>query len=143
MDVTNTLVIVAALSAGAVAVAVGQGPQQVRHASVLKGAYTQEQAKRGKEVFEVECSSCHGPTEFSNAEFMEGWRDKPLGAFYGLVRGTMPEGRPGGLREQQYVDFVAYVLELNGYPSGDSDLPVDRAVLTQLRFDKPQPAATK
>jgi mono/diheme cytochrome c family protein len=141
--IVKTLGVVAVLGAGMNAQpAVVQEPQPaVSHASVLKGAYTAEQAKRGKQVFHTECSSCHGATEFSGTAFEEGWRDKAVGAFFGLVRGTMPEDRPGALTEQQYVDVVAFVLELNGYPAGSTELPADRGVLSKLRFDKPAAAS--
>jgi mono/diheme cytochrome c family protein len=116
---------------------VQQPPSKESHPSVLEGAYTNVQAERGKEVFAKECLNCHQPTEFSNETFAAGWRDRPVGAFYGIVRGTMPVGRVGELPEQQYVDVVAYVLQLNGYPAGPKELPANRLVLNRLKFLAP------
>ena len=41
----------------------------------------------------------------------------------------MPEDNPGGLPAQTYTDIIAYVLELNGYPSGTTELTPDRNVM--------------
>ena len=36
-----------------------------------------------------------------------------------LVRATMPLDNPGGLKEQEYVDLMAYLLQANHHQGGD------------------------
>lgn len=50
----------------------------------------------------------------------------------------MPLADPGSLTEVQYLDLMAYFLEVNGYPSGLSPLNADDIVLKHIRIG-PQP----
>ena len=45
---------------------------------------------------------------------------------------TMPDDNPGGLPAQTYADIVAYMLELNDFPAGDSELPTSMDALLQM-----------
>jgi len=56
------------------------------------------------------------------------------------LRQTMPNDEPGKLSHQQYVDVVAYLFKLNGYPAGTRPLPNDDAELKKVRID-PKPRA--
>ena len=47
----------------------------------------------------------------------------------------MPVDAPGSLTNQQYVDVVAYMLQLNGHPAGKSALAPDPAALRKVRID--------
>ena len=44
----------------------------------------------------------------------------------------MPTGAPGTLAKRDYAAVVAYLLEVNGYPSGEAELPVDEAALEAI-----------
>ena len=44
----------------------------------------------------------------------------------------MPEDAPGSLPPQQYVDIVAYILRMNGFEPGSTELPADAEVLKEL-----------
>jgi hypothetical protein len=35
----------------------------------------------------------------------------------------MPEDNPGSLSHQEFIDILAYILQLNRYPSGKQKLP--------------------
>jgi hypothetical protein len=37
----------------------------------------------------------------------------------------MPPSRPGALPDQTFADIIAYVLEVNGQPAGEAELPAD------------------
>jgi hypothetical protein len=54
---------------------------------------------------------------------------------YEIIRGTMPLDNPGGLSDQEYIDVVAYMLQLNGVPAGRTPLPADAAALKELRIE--------
>lgn len=96
--------------------------------------YSEEQAQEGRDLFETECSLCHAPTEFSGRIFQTSWGSRPLGAFFSQIRGNMPLDNPGSLTPEQYAAVVAYVLQLNGYPTGEEELPHDPEVLSDIRF---------
>jgi len=105
--------------------------------SVLAGVYTSDQAQRGAQVFEAECSFCHAPAEFSGRIFQLTWQGRHVGALYSQIRYTMPLDRPGGLTAAQYAAVVAYILRLNQYPTGETDLPADPEALGLIRFEPP------
>jgi len=42
---------------------------------------------------------------------------------FGRIR-TMPLGEAGSLATQEYVDILAFVLQSNGYPSGQDELTI-------------------
>jgi hypothetical protein len=43
------------------------------------------------------------------------------------IRTSMPSDRPGQLREEVYLDIVAYILQVNGRTPGDQMLTVNSA----------------
>ena len=45
-----------------------------------------------------------------------------------------PPEQPGKLSPQQNADVVAFILSVNGFPSGDRDLPPDAEPLKQIRI---------
>ena len=84
--------------------------------------------------------TCHGPnlagsnygTPLSGPYFAGNWAGKPVGALYTKAHDTMPPSRPGGLPEASYVDIVAYILQTNGVPAGDTELPAGIAELNAM-----------
>ncbi|TVP57466.1 MAG: hypothetical protein EA351_05640 [Gemmatimonadales bacterium] len=108
--------------------------------STLEGVFTEEQARAGKQVYDVECSLCHGPQEFSGRLFQLTWTGQPLSSIYRHISLAMPLDNPGGLATEQYVAVLAYILELNGYPAGDATLPASVEELGQIRMERlPEP----
>jgi len=49
--------------------------------------------------------------------------------FYSLVRGTMPLDKPGGMKEQEYIDVVAYLLQANHAAPGRDSLAADTVAM--------------
>jgi len=43
----------------------------------------------------------------------------------------MPQDRPGSLTPQQYIDVLAYILQLNGIQPGSQELVPDMALLAR------------
>jgi hypothetical protein len=41
------------------------------------------------------------------------------------MQGAMPPNQPGKLSPQNYADITAFILDKNGYASGNTELPVD------------------
>ncbi len=117
-------------------------------ASVWDGVYSEEQAGRGRALYAKECASCHG-TSLSGGEtappltgsaFMANWSGLSVGDLFERIRLSMPEGRPGTLSRQQNADILAYVLSVNQFPAGKTELQKDTDRLKQIRFlaEKPE-----
>jgi len=97
------------------------------------GVYTEEQASRGRRVYGQACSSCHadnlqggemGPG-LMGEPFIESWDGERLSELMLVVQFTMPQDNPGGLSPEDYQDVVAYLLQANDFPPGDTDLTPD------------------
>jgi hypothetical protein len=93
-----------------------------------QGVYTSAQAARGEKVFDTHCVACH--REGGTAPVLAGERstksfaDSTLLAVFTTIQTTMPRQAPGSLTEGEYVDTVAHLLKLNGYPDGMNELAV-------------------
>ena len=106
-------------------------------ATVRDGVYAEEQAARGKAVYDTKCASCHdggtmGP-ELWGDPFLTSWENKALGDFFTRVKNTMPEDAPGSLSEKDVVDVIAYVIKTNGFAAGDKSLP-NEGGLAAIKF---------
>jgi mono/diheme cytochrome c family protein len=91
-----------------------------------QGVYTSAQAARGAAVFDAHCVFCHreGGTApvLAGERFSKSFADSTLQAVFTTIQTTMPREAPGSLTEKEYVDVVAHLLELNGYPDGMTEL---------------------
>jgi mono/diheme cytochrome c family protein len=120
--------------------ATAQQPQQANASaggmSVLRGAFTAEQAQRGEARFAAVCSTCHSTFEFSGIGFQRAWAGRTLGDFYERISTSMPMDNPGSLTPQEYTDILGYFLKLNDYPAGPRELPADTAVLVRVRIER-------
>jgi mono/diheme cytochrome c family protein len=98
--------------------------------TVWSGVYTTEQARSGKAAYSTACASCHlenlaGDTmspALVGSDFVASWENKKLRPLYSRILSTMPADNPGTLSEKTVLDIVAYVLEANGFPSGNAAL---------------------
>ena len=97
------------------------------------GIYTSEQAARGKQVYVDVCAQCH-PLDWYQGSIMRAWEGAPIYNFFQVVRTTMPQSNPGSLRGRDYVDMLAYILELNGMPPGEDALSARRSELSNILF---------
>lgn len=107
--------------------------------SVKAGVYTAAQADRGQALYRSKCASCHAPNRFTDDLFYTSFAGKPLWEMFDVISDTMPEGNPGSLKPDEYVDVMAYLLKLNSFPSGDVELPVGKDALSAIVMEKPQP----
>ena len=108
--------------------------------SVNDGVYSEAQARRGDRVYRQTCALCHGDDldggdmgpGLAGSAFVQAWDGAPLSELMLFTRETMPQDNPGGLSEEQYIDVLAYILQSNEFPAGDSDLGGD---LEQIRIE--------
>ena len=115
--------------------------------SVWDGVYTAEQAKRGEALYASNCASCHGSAlgggesapPLSGGEFFSNWNGLTLGDLFDRIRVSMPADRPGKLSREQNADVLAFMLSVNQFPSGKTELEHQSEVLKQIRFESEKP----
>ena len=116
--------------------------------SVLDGIYTDAQAKRGDKVFAESCATFHGPKlegtdtggpTLVGKDFINGWKDMSAGALLNKISMDMPSNAPGSLTPAQYADVMSFVLSVNKYPAGQTELPTDAAALKAVKMAEPRP----
>jgi mono/diheme cytochrome c family protein len=103
--------------------------------SVWDGVFTEAQASRGQALNERHCVECHGSRlaggqfggpPLAGRFFMHRWGDQSLHALFEYARTNMPPDRPGRLTDGQYLDLIAFILEMNAFPPGESALSMER-----------------
>ena len=117
--------------------------------SVWDGAFTKEQAKRGEGLYAQHCSSCHGPDLSGNDEaapltgsaFLANWDGLTVGDLTERVRVSMPPNNLGKLSRQQIADILSYVLTVNSFPAGKTELDPKAELLKQIRIEATKPKA--
>lgn len=104
--------------------------------SAHDGVYNVEQAEQGKELFETICSDCHNDSyPLYGRDFLRNWTGQPLFRLYEYLSFNMPYGAAGSLSEEQYTALMAYILQKNDYPSGDTPIPQDHLGIAFINLD--------
>lgn len=103
--------------------------------------FTQEQADAGKALYTTNCLGCHGKTgrgspggpPITGVALNKKWSDTTVLDIYSFARAYMPPGKAGTIgTEQDYVNIIAYILELHGAEPGDTMLAYDEATLGNI-----------
>jgi quinoprotein glucose dehydrogenase len=111
--------------------------------SVWDGVYTTEQAARGSAQYASQCASCHGTAltggesapPLAGADFFSNWNGLTVGDLFERIRVSMPADRPGKLTREQDADILAYMLSMNQFPPGKSELERQTEALKQIRIE--------
>jgi quinoprotein glucose dehydrogenase len=119
--------------------------------SVWDGVYTKEQAKRGDKLYHGQCASCHGEMltggeaapPLAGGEFLSNWNGLTVGDLFERIRISMPQDHPGRLSRQENADILAYVLSVNKFPAGKTELQQRTEVLKEIRFEATRPDERK
>lgn len=112
-------------------------------ASLADGAYTADQAKRGKAVYDDKCAICHVQDMSGGGDgmapglagrfFNKTWEGRTVAELYaGTI--MMPPGDEKSVSDQDRIDTIAYVLQFNKFPEGTTPLEVDMGKLKALKF---------
>jgi mono/diheme cytochrome c family protein len=132
---------VAIVACGALIVLEAQTAPSTR--SLWDGVYTQEQAKRGQTAYADSCAQCHNADlsggdsvpALAGTDFLSTWNTKTVGDLFDRIRTSMPADKPGTLSREQGADIVAYMLSVNQFPAGKTELGTDSDQLKQIQFD--------
>ena len=123
---------------------------QAADITVLDGVFTDVQAKRGESAYGMNCAGCHGEDLYGRAmgplrgdHFLDRWREDSLDVLFTHIRTRMPANAAGSLSEAAYLDILAYLLQVNGYPAGSRELTAAGVASTRLvGKNGPQPLAS-
>mgnify|MGYP001198095905 CR=1 FL=1 len=133
MTTTRLFVALGASMALALTVSVASpDARQMKKAS--EGIYTKEQASRGATSYDTACASCHELGKFKGDEFANAWTGKPLTDLHAAVV-SMPMDAPGSMKPEEYADLIAYFLNLNGYPAGQTELAGSDEAIKAITLD--------
>ena len=111
--------------------------------------YTEAQATRGATLFDRACAECHGPAgagggmapALVDAAFLANYDGQTVGDLFDRNRNTMPVGREEQLSAQQSADITAFMLQVNKFPPGATELPTQGAALKAIAFLAQKPEA--
>ena len=120
---------------------------QQNNQSSPQAVYSKEQADTGSKLYSQHCASCHGAKlqgvagpPLGGAAFEAKWLNgkKTADDLYYIMHTQMPLNAPGSLKESEYLDILAFVLQQNGYPAGKNALSTKE--LKDIKLTKPQKA---
>jgi S-disulfanyl-L-cysteine oxidoreductase SoxD len=93
------------------------------------GVYAVEQARRGQQLYDTQCVSCHGTAlegvvgpPLAGESFGAAWTGRPLTELVDKIEKTMPLQAPGSLSRAQSIDITAYLLQAGKFPAGRAEL---------------------
>ena len=93
--------------------------------TVWDGVYTEAQAARGETQFEARCSRCHESGPRRDEAFRRDWSGTDVESLFSQIKKSMPADAPSSLSDSSYLDIVAYMLKVNAFPAGASELSAD------------------
>jgi mono/diheme cytochrome c family protein len=74
----------------------------------------------GEQIFGVNCARCHAAVEIDR-RIRNDWAGRPASALFEITRQTMPADAPGSLSDSDYLEILAYMLDLSNVqrPAGE------------------------
>lgn len=132
--VRNVIVLAAVV---AVASWGGSAAARAPGASTNDGVYTAAQAAKGQELYSQACATCHEPAKFTGAEFTRAFVGRSLSDI-DRAMAEMPADNPGSLTADDVASLIAYFLQMNKYPAGQTPLSGASAALKSIMIS-PRP----
>ena len=97
--------------------------------TVADEVYSDEQAARGRQIYQEQCVTCHGDAlegsvgpPLAGDGFLAIWSGLPVVDLVDKIHNTMPLQAPAPLSRQESIDLTAYVLQAGGFPAGEAEL---------------------
>jgi len=114
--------------------------------SVIDGVFSVEQSLRGEAQYLEVCERCHekdlgGGGDLDDfvppivgEEFLSEWAQWSVGDLYEFMTLEMPPKRSerAEVTPNMHIDILAYILEQNGFPAGQAELPPDMDPLVNI-----------
>ena len=134
------LIAAAAVFAAAAIDAAASGAQAGK--TVWDGVYSDAQSTRGQDLSKASCVTCHGENlagsdlapGLQGDDFKAAWSGRTAAELFEKIQTTMPADRVGTLKPPQSADLVAFILKLNEYPAGSSELASEMPALQQIKI---------
>jgi mono/diheme cytochrome c family protein len=109
---------------------------------IWDGVFTTAQADRGKAaLLQNGCNGCHGAElagdrgpSLKGDRFITAWENGSINRLFSKIRETMPPLNAEQVTPETKLDIVAYLLQVNGFPSGSSELALDAAALDTFQI---------
>ncbi|HZR24749.1 MAG TPA: cytochrome c [Vicinamibacterales bacterium] len=119
--------------------------------STWDGVYTDEQAKRGGELFDRQCANCHGPAGAGGSMapalvgpgFSADFDNQTVGDLFDRNRTTMPPGKEGQLSGGDAAAITAFILQVNKFPAGPNELASQSMALKQIKYVAQSPGSER
>ena len=136
----------AALSALLLLGALAASAQDGGGPSIWSGVFTAAQATRGNDAYQASCAGCHGSdlhatdaeaVDLTGGAFRARWNGRKLSERFETIRDTMPLGNANTLGDRTYMDIVAFILQVNDFPSGTEELVPETAKAIVFVAQKP------
>jgi hypothetical protein len=113
--------------------------------------FSSEQVATGRIWYRrANCIACHGETlrgvvdtrengdgdgpPLRGAAFIERWFGGPVLGLYQIIEQTMPPEQPGTLTPETTAALLAFIVDRNGFRTGDIALPIDAGTLEAMGF---------
>jgi S-disulfanyl-L-cysteine oxidoreductase SoxD len=137
---------IAAVACASALMGVGVAAQDTAP-SVWDGVYADAQAQRGQEIYVTTCAQCHGPAlagvesapPLTGGQFNANWSGTTLADLAERIRTTMPVDKPGTLSRPQLAAVIAYILKMDGFPSGEMELEPQYVTSSPIRILSTKP----
>src|SRR5436190_9295826 len=109
---------------------------------IWDGVFTSAQASRGKAALSQNgCNGCHGAElagdrgpSLKGDRFITAWENGSVNKLFTKIRDTMPPLNAEQVSPATKADIIAYLLEVNGFPAGTSELPAEPAALDSVQI---------
>ena len=118
--------------------------------TIAAGVFSSEQSARGELEYMRTCKRCHkrdlsgdfieDAPPLIGEEFMSNWKPWTLGDLFEFLTTDMPPKPKERLEisTSNYADILAFMLDKNGFPAGNVELPPDFEPLSliEMNFDR-------
>src|SRR5215468_9917336 len=109
---------------------------------IWDGVFTTAQADRGKAaLLQNGCNGCHGAElggdrgpALKGDRFITAWENGSINRLFTKIRETMPPLNAEQVSPEAKLDIVAYLLQVNGFPAGSTELALDTGSLDSVEI---------